>query len=835
MLVWIKRIYFPELFPFQRIVVPAKAKLSVFFPTSAYNSSGSFRAFLHTTMIKRLLVVISCVLSFVKTPAQSETINPVLLKEQWPAQWITCPGTSQREYGVYHFRKSFQLNQKPSQFIIHVSADNRYRLFVNGVPVCSGPARGDLYNWNFETIDIAPYLAQNNIIAAIVWNLAVYAPTAQVSSRTGFILQCDDTKNEIINTNESWKVFKNNSYSPCALEDGAYHREVGAGDHVDGNNYPWGWEKENFDDSKWLSSLATYNGTTVGVGTGNMWTMAPRSIPLMEEKLQRINTARRSSGITGSLDFIKGNSPLTVPANSTVTILLDQTYNTVAYPEIITTNGKGSVIKLSYAEAMKDTAEDKGNRNDIEGRRLIGNYDLFEPDGGMKRLFRPLWFRTYRYLQLDITTKNDPLQIDDFYGKYTGYPFEEKASFSSNDESLKKIWEVGWRTARLCAGETYFDCPYYEQLQYIGDTRIQALISLYVAGDDRLMRKAINDFYNSRIPEGLTQSRYPATELQVIPPFSLFWVSMIHDYWMHRKDDAFIKKYLLAIKGVLDWYEKKIDAGKQMLGPMPWWNFGDWDTAFSNGRPDGTDNGNSSVITLQYAYTLDQAASVFSYFGLNDDATHYRLLAATLAKHTYQHCFNVQQMIMANTPEKKSYSQHAGIMAVLAGAVPPDKIKIVMKNVLYDTSLSQATFYYRFYLTQALKKAGMADLYYSQLTPWRKMIAIGLTTFAENPEPTRSDCHAWSASPDYDFLATICGIMPASPGFATVTIKPALGELTEINGSMPHPQGMISVSLKRIGKNGISGTVTLPGKLKGRFSWNGKTIALTGGVQKINL
>ena len=115
------------------------------------------------------------------------------------------------------------------------------------------------------------------------------------------------------------------------------------------------------------------------------------------------------------------------------------------------------------------------------------------------------------------------------------------------------------------------------------------------------------------------------------------------------------------------------------------------------------------------------------------------------------------------------------------------------------------------------------------------MLNIGLTTFAENPEPARSDCHAWSASPDYDFLATICGIMPSSAGFATVTIKPALGELTTINGSMPHPLGNIVVSLQRKGANGIEGQVTLPSALTGNFIWKGKTIVLKSGVQKISV
>jgi hypothetical protein len=349
------------------------------------------------------------------------------------------------------------------------------------------------------------------------------------------------------------------------------------------------------------------------------------------------------------------------------------------------------------------------------------------------------------------------------------------------------------------------------------------------------MRKAINDFYNSRVPEGLTQGRYPSNRLQVIPPFSLYWVTMLYDYWMHRKDDAFIRKYLVAAQGVLDWYEKNINDKKQMLGPMKWWNFTDWNVAFPNGTPDGATDGNSSVITLQFAYTLQQAAALFNYYGNSNTATHYASVANKLIRSTYNNCFDNKKGLMANTPEKKTFSQHASIMAVLTGSIPQNELKGVMSKVIRDTSLSQATFYYRFYLTQALKKAGMADLYYYELKYWRDMLDIGLTTFAENPEPTRSDCHAWSSSPNYDFLATICGIMPASPGFSTVVIKPALGELTQVNGSIPHPAGEINVSLKRVGAKSISGTITLPATITGNFHWNNKEIALKGGRQEVSL
>ncbi|MFC6099626.1 alpha-L-rhamnosidase-related protein [Olivibacter domesticus] len=770
---------------------------------------------------------------------QQELVNQELLQNHWTARWITCPEIAPRDYGVYHFRKTFDIPAIPEKFIINVTADNRYRLFVNGKAVSSGPARGDLYNWYFETVDIAPFLVSGkNVIAALVWNMGTYAPVAQISNQTGFLLQGNSEKEQLVNTNNSWKVLTDKAYKPCSTDNGARlkaYMVIGPGDEVDGALYPWNWEKGEFDDSSWTHSSEMASPASLGYGTDNLWTLVPRNIPQMEESLQRLKEVRRTDGVPVSQAFLNGKESLTIPANTKVSILLDQSYNTVAYPQLLVSKGKGASIKLSYAETLFDNNGRKGNRNVVEGKELIGNYDIFKPDGGRHRLFRPLWLRTYRYLQLDIMTSEEPLEIEDLYGMYTGYPFKENAHFSSDDASLEEIWKVGWRTARLCAGETYYDCPYYEQLQYEADTRIQALISMYVAGDDRLVRKALLDFHHSRVPEGLTQGRYPSNRLQVIPPFSLWWISMVHDYWMLRKDDAFIEQFLMGMMSVLDWYEKQIDQEKKMLGPMKWWNFVDYTDVFPNGVPDGATDGNSSVITLQYVYTLQQAAKIFEYYHKSVAAQHYKNLAAELAVGTYQQCFDIQKGVMANTPEKNAYSQHASIMGILTEAIPTAAHKKTMGRVLNDSSLGPATFYYRFYLTQAMKKAGMADLYYDHLTPWRDMLKTGLTTFAEKPDPARSDCHAWSASPNYDFLATICGVMPSAPGFAKVRIEPALGELKQVNAVIPHPKGEIKVFLKRTNKKGLEARVTLPADVQGEFIWDNKKVTLKAGEQKFSI
>lgn len=771
--------------------------------------------------------------------AQDISVSPRLLRGQWDAQWITYPATNVRDYGVYHFRKKFVLDdQLPKELIVHLSADNRFKLYVNGHYVLAGPARGDLYYWYFDSIDIAPYLEDGeNSIAIMVWNMGDLAPVAQISNQLGLVFQADDPLFDRLNSDDSWAVVKNIAYSPCSVDNAERMKTymvIGPGDRLDARLFPWGWEDRTFDDSNWPHAVVLAPAVPLGYGTDNRWNLVPRSIPLLEEKLENVRHIRRISGDVSVAQSVSEEKPLRVPANSKVSILFDNGKLAVGYPTFTFTGGQSSEIKMTYAEALFKNGE-KGNRDSINGKDILGNYDIFLSDGGKGRVFTPLWLRTFRYLQLDIETKDEDVFLEGIQMMRMGYPLEEKAVFRSNDSSLSDIWSVGWHTARLCAADLYYDCPYYEQLQYAGDARIQSLISLYVSGDDRLMRKAIHDFYLSIVADGLPQGRYPSNRIQVIPPYGLYWVSMLYDYWMHREDDAFLSKYLHAAQGVLEWYEQRLDKKVGLLGPMEWWNFTDWNTAFRNGVPDGAEDGNSAIISLHYAITLREAAQVFLHFDKKETASHYQQMADQLVSAAYQTSFNQNRGLMSDTPEQIAYSQHANILAILADALPVDRQQDLMIKILDDKTLSQVTFYYRFYLIRALKKVGLANLYIEQLQPWRDMLALGLSTFAENPDPTRSDCHAWSSSPNYDFLATICGIMPGRHGFSEVVIAPAFGNLTEIQGSMPHPLGVVRVDLKRKEGGGVKGEVQLPEGANGRFLWMGQSLDLHAGIHPIDL
>ena len=164
-------------------------------------------------MKKVIYSLLLCTLALGLKGQETKEINPALLHWYWPTAWISCPDAPQREYGVYHFRKTFSLDSKPAKFIIHVSADNRYRLYVNGHPVCSGPARGDIYSWYFESLDIAPYLQSGkNCLAATVWNMGTYAPVAQITNQTAFVVQGNTEAESVVNSKEGWKVLNDKSY-----------------------------------------------------------------------------------------------------------------------------------------------------------------------------------------------------------------------------------------------------------------------------------------------------------------------------------------------------------------------------------------------------------------------------------------------------------------------------------------------------------------------------------------------------------------------------------------------------------------------------------------------
>lgn len=762
-----------------------------------------------------------------------------LAQSHYDAPWISYPSANVTDYGVYHFRKAINIDEVPQKLLIHLSADNRYNLFVNGQRICYGPAKGDLTTYKYDVIDMAPYLKKgNNQLAALVYNGGKDKPLAFISAQTAFFLKAENDDFNQLNTNSGWKVFKNPAYQPISYYEMLFKERwfygfyaCGPGDEVDASSYPWGWEKAEYDDASWLTAeKLEFNGNAP-------WNLVPRNIAFMDNHLVNPKAIRKVTGTDITEGPWHGNKAINIPANTSATILMDYEIFTMGYPELIVEGGTGSFIKVKYAEALYEKVNLKAHRDSVNDLTIYGVWDVFHPDGE-KRTFRPLWKRTFRYVQLVIETKDEPLTMLSHTTEYSGYPYPEMSTFKSNDKHLNEIFEMSLRTLRMCSGETYYDTPFYEQLSYGGDNRPIGALSVYNSTDDRLFREVMRLYPQSENKEtGLFKSAYPSRFTFDMGSWSMAWIQSLYDYHLMRGDADYVKQFIDKIEGVLGFYERHLDEKTGLIGTVKNQNFMDWSiTKGSIPRTNEQKEMKQSVLlTLNFVHTMDCAASMYKQLDELDKANKWESVASGIKKAVYSTCWDKERQLFRDYADQEIYSQHTNIMAILCDVVPPSAQVDLLRHILsYEKFDEMASSYFSFFLFKAMQKTGQEELFLHNLDFWYNFIDRGLSTCGETgfASHDRSDCHAWSAHPAYFLLSSVCGIKPADIGFHNVNITPHPGTLTSVDASMPHPLGRINVKYN-IKKGKFHAVIELPEGMGGTFSYMGQKRILNEGINEI--
>ncbi len=767
-------------------------------------------------------------------------IAPRILDNSWDAHWITATEGlyNLQGEGFFLFQKSFQLKDVPEKFIIHVSADNRYRLFVNGHFVGHGPAQGTITHWQFDSYDIARYLQIGaNVIGSEVWQWGDKKPWTQLSHRTAFVLQGDSDIEAIINTNETWLVQKCDavSFFNISREEFPHTTGVGPGERWDIEKYPFGWNLPQAYSDGFIPATALNRAQPAHLQTNCYeWRLYPRRIPFLEEKEMRFTRMIRREG---SIDegAIFGRAT-TVPAHQKALLLIEHERLVNGYPILKVSGGRHSTIRITYAEALMDKGFQKAERHRTDGLECRGLYDIFIPDGGMNRAFEPLWYRTFRFIQLEIETADEPLIIHDFYYRFSAYPFPLQFSFECSDAMLNSIFSIGWWTARICATDIYMDCPYYERLQYFYDSGVAGMVTAFLSGDARLLRNAIIYGHDSMGGGDHVMCAHPSRDVgKIIPSFSIAWIDMIYNYLVLTGDVQEVEQWKEAIQTIMRWYISHLNSN-HLLGPMPYWNFVDcnaewpWDPA--NGsicEPTGAKTGNSALLTLQLVYGLERSSAILDFLGEKAVAGEYLALAEKIKRAVHQLCYDSQRHYFAETPDKNVFSQHTNTLAVLLGCIEGEEARDLLRRLKDDPELLPMSLQFKRFYHQALLKTGLEQEYIPHLEPWRALINQGFTTFPEYPNlQTRSDCHAWSSFPAYDLIRIVCGIQPKGFGWKEFEIQPSLGKLSWAKGSLYHPAGNIRIEVfNKKGK--YSGTVFIPKGIKAVLCLPDRTIPLVEG------
>ncbi len=769
---------------------------------------------------------------------------------RWPCSWISVPAAPVPPF-VSAYRCHFTI-ERSAVIRVHVSADERYELFLDGARIGRGPERGEPRHWRFETYDLALDTGEH-LLAARVWSLGDHAPGAQMSVAPGFLLAPqDDDLIPLLGTGSApWEALLLDGYTfePIAWPGEYVYFAVGAQFAVDGTRFPWGFERG--DGAGWQPAITTAAAVSIASPEYTpIRLLTPAQLPAAIDRPVRdlrvrfagaatdgpVRTADESSGAREQWEaLLNASTPLTLPAHNRQRVLIDLGVYTCAYAELVISGGAGGAIQLRWAESLYEAPEGhvKGRRDAVEGKYFRGIGDSWLPDGGAARRFATLWWRCGRFLELVVQTGAEALTLERLELTETGYPLPGKMRFAASDDRLADVARIAIRSLQMCAHETYMDCPYWEQLMYVGDTRLQALVTYVLTRDDRLPRAALRHFDDSRLPSGLTQSRYPSRVTQIIPPFALWWVGMVHDYALWRDDAALVRDLLPGVRAVIDGFARFFNPAGLIEAPAGW-NFMDWAPEWHSGVPPAGERGVSGSINWLYVGMLERAAQLEEWFGEPEFGARQRRLARALAARLDATFWDVGRALYADDLAHGHFSEHTQCLAVLSGHLRAERTPALADRLVHDGRLTRATIYFSHYLFETYTQLGRIDALYERLALWFDLSARGFTTTPEMPEPTRSDCHAWGAHPLYHMFASLLGIRPAAPGFAGVTIAPQPGPLSWMRGELPHPRGQITIDLTIEGE-WLRGMITLPPGVTGTLIWQGARQTLKAGAQSIML
>mgnify|MGYP001264345014 FL=1 len=517
--------------------------------------------------------------------------------------------------------------------------------------------------------------------------------------------------------------------------------------------------------------------------------------PVSNYKIRHIDNCEEHTIYPASCSVINSIYGLEVPANSVRRILLELDDYYCADYELLTSRGAGSHIRVAWAEGLfiDQKGKAKGRRDVVEDKWFIGIHDCFISNGEHNRFFN-IDYRAGRYVELLIRTSNEALRLEDFRLKENRYPLEWKGALKTGNRRFDQFAAKAFRTLQMCAHDTFMDCPYYEQLMYIGDGRLQLLTAYVTTEDLRLADHAVMLWGEGLRNEGLFVSLYPARTCQIIPAFSMLYIVTVADYIRWRNvPEVTSRIFPLALRSLMALEEMVNEDGLLQVGRG--WLFIDWAEGWEQGVPP-TERGVSCIFNALYLYVLGEFIEACEMLGETEFAARFRKKSQQLYNNIFRYFYRKDETAFSDLPDKSVFSEHANALMLLSPCMPEEIAEKVADTLFSRTMpMVKTTVYFSFYYLEAAIKHHRTDAFFERLELWYEMEPLGLKTLLESPEPSRSDCHAWSSHVLYHLYASVAGLRPTEAGGQNLRCDPQLGHLESLSGSLPTGFGQVDFEL----------------------------------------
>lgn len=734
---------------------------------------------------------------------------------------------------------------------LHVTADNRYQLSIDGVQVSYGPDRSDPEHWSVATIEVDLVVGDHEL-QVLAWHLPdtrlpsssqPTGPMAQMSCGPGFLLAADNAEPDLLDTGTArWECADLTEAVQLTAPSGLDYHDIGPAFHVD----VAAWRKA-FD--QWSPVVIAALPPAYNIHGVRSPGRTLASTPLPEQRREIVRTGRiraarpcrddaepwmEAGPVADWCGLLDEGRPVEVSPDTSVEFLWDVGYYVCGYPSLAWSGGRGARIEFAWAESLYDVAEGqmvepsspKGDRSVVKGRRWLGFEDAFTASGASNEEPPALWWRSGRFIRVRLRTAAEPLRLERLAILNTGYPLSRAWQWTSSDAAWDSVLPLLGRGLELCAHETWVDCPFFEQMMYVGDTRLMALANYAGYADDRLSRRAIELFGWSRNGSavGLVAERYPSAWRQESTSYAMIWPLMVRDFMLWRDDPTFVRSLLPAVRQLVEAL-LALRSPHGLLGAVPGWPFVDWVPVWNQGCGPGVCEGDSSILNLQLVLALQAAAEVEAAVGEAAQARRFSRLARSVMDATVQRYWSESQGAMLDSrDEGHPLSEHAQCLALITGSLDRRRARACRSILETGSATARCTIYFTHYLLEALSMEQSEEAFFRRLDFWRELPALGFTSLPERPDPCRSDCHGWGAHPLYHSLASIAGVRPASPFFKSLEVRPMPGPLTRWESEVVHPRGTVRVLYERRGTqehheieapSGVSCTL-----IRGRRQWS---------------
>ena len=791
------------------------------------------------------------------------------------ASWLWMPGDSGFSHGkvdfwegdrkgksvegdvtFLKFRNEFNVGKNDGTLVFDVSADERFYLTLDGEFVARGPNRGTVENWQYQTYVVDALAEGPHVIEAVVWKIGDFGPLAQLSYRGGFVFKANGAYDAKLTTGKgSWKVGRLPGIRPIGKDKDAHAWGTGSQFEITGCG-PYSGDPSSWETPEVVRGGAGAKGPQIYGGRTSGWMLFPSQIP---DQTEYPCVPGRVKAVAKGVEFrslhvytedeaketVDLTKPFTVPANTKMQLAWDLGRYYCAYPDVTLSGGKDAKFAICFAEAShrgdnKLKTSEPDARGLIVGRYLPAFGDTFVGDGRKGARFSAPWFRCGKWVRIDIETKDEPLTVDAVGLVESRYPVEMESLFeSSGDRTFGPVRDISARAMQMCCHEMLFDCPFYEQQMYPGDTRVQLNVLSAMSRDDRIIKRAIEIYDLNTRDDGQCPFNFPTRGLQEGASYTLCYLLMYGDYVMNHSDREWLKARLPGLRksmAGMEYYENS----DGLLENIPGWNFMDWVVGWDG---DGTapgcrfGDGVNAELNLYWNLAMRSAALTERALGNELQAKYWEEKSEKLKKAIVKAFWDEGRGMLADTPAKRDFSEHAQALALIGDVLPANKAEISFRHLVEDKDLKRCTVYFSYYLFEAYFKYGRGDLFLKRLDLWRDYVKKGLTTTQEAPDSgkngqneSRSDCHAWGAHPIWFMQTGLAGIRSAAPFFERVRVAPCPGGLPDLRAAHPHPKGWIKVDLKFDGDN-AAGMVITP--VPGVFEFGGKTVELKAGINAL--